>query len=85
MLPMLFAPEHDQVIARAFDPPAPASDSLRAYGRARSLAERYWLRCAQDRRISDEFRAICAACRAALEALPRVGAYIYQEPESAHT
>lgn len=78
MLPMLFAPEHDQVFARVFNPPDLTSDTLRAYGRARLLAEDYWRQCARDPRISDEFRAISTACSASLEALPRTGAYIYQ-------
>ena len=67
MLPMLFAPEHDHIIARVFDPPHPAADSLRAYGRARSLAELFWRAGARDTRISEEFRRICAACLAAVE------------------
>ncbi len=75
MLPMLFAPEHDQMIARTFNPANPTSNTLRAYPRARSLAEDYWRRCAQDPRISDEFRAISVTCGATLEALPRTGAY----------
>jgi hypothetical protein len=75
MLPMLFAPEHDQIMARVFEPPIPSSETLRSYGEARSLAQTYWGLCAQDPRISDPFRAICAACAAALQALPRTGAY----------
>jgi len=75
MLPMLYAPEHDQTPARVFDPPSPGTDSLRAYGRARALAEKYWRACAQDERISEEFRQICATCLASLEELPRTGAY----------
>jgi hypothetical protein len=75
MLPMLFAPEHDQIAARVFSPPDPATDTLLVYGRARSLAEQYWRACAVDERISEEFRRICAACLRTLEALPRVGAY----------
>lgn len=78
MLPMLFAPEHDQVFARVFNPPDPTSDTLKAYGRARSLAQDYWRRCEQDPRISAEFRDLSRACGASLEALPRTGAYIYQ-------
>lgn len=75
MLPMLFAPEHDQLLQRQFVPPGPSSESLGAYGRARALAEIYWGRCAEDQRISDGFRALCAACGAQLAALPRTGAY----------
>jgi serine/threonine protein kinase HipA of HipAB toxin-antitoxin module len=66
MLPMLFAPEHDQVLARAFMPPDPSSDTFEVYGRARVLAESYWQRCAEDLRISNEFRALCASCAEAL-------------------
>jgi len=75
MLPMLFAPEHGQIIAREFDPPDPAADTLRAYARARSLAELFWRTCARDGRIGEEFRKICAKCLATLEALPRTGAF----------
>jgi hypothetical protein len=73
MLPMLFAPEHDQLAARSFSPPDPSTASLRVYGRARALAEQYWRACAQDERISEEFRRTCAGCLSALEALPRAG------------
>jgi serine/threonine protein kinase HipA of HipAB toxin-antitoxin module len=78
MLPMFFAPEHDQVTARVFQPPDPTSQTLHAYGRARALAEDYWRRCARDSQIGQEFQAISAACGATLEALPRTGAYTYQ-------
>lgn len=58
MLPMLFAPEHDQIVARVFDPPAPTSDTLSAWPRARMLAAAYWRRLASDDRISADFRSI---------------------------
>ena len=76
MLPMLYAPEHDQLAARSFAPPDPSSANLREYGRARALAEQFWRNCAQDERISEAFRRICAACLSSLEALPRTGAYV---------
>ncbi|MEO8019560.1 MAG: type II toxin-antitoxin system HipA family toxin YjjJ [Pseudomonadota bacterium] len=76
MLPMLYAPEHDQLPARSFAPPDPSSANLREYGRARALAEQFWRNCAQDERISEAFRRICAASLASLEALPRTGAYL---------
>ena len=75
MLPMLYAPEHDQLAARSFAPPDPSSANLREYGRARALAEQFWRNCKQDERISEAFRRICAACLSSLEALPRTGAY----------
>lgn len=75
MLPMLFAPEHDQVTPRTFTPPDPTSETLNAWPRARALAEFYWRRLAGDERISHDFRAICSCCLQALEALPRTGAY----------
>jgi serine/threonine protein kinase HipA of HipAB toxin-antitoxin module len=75
MLPMLYAPEHDELPARAFVPLAPNADNLRQYARARALAEGYWAACAADMRISESFRGIAAANQRALEALPRTGAY----------
>jgi hypothetical protein len=75
MLPMLFAPEHDQIVARVFSPPDPTSDTLHAWAPARSLAETYWRRLAGDARISAEFRGLCGTCLQTLEALPRTGAY----------
>jgi len=75
MLPMLFAPEHNQIAARIFEPPDPVSDTLGAWAQARALAERYWHQLVADERISDDFKGICAACLAALERLPRTGPY----------
>ena len=75
MLPMLFAPEHDQLFARVFEPPGPTADTLSVWAPARSLAETYWRRLAGDARISAEFRTICGTCLHSLESLPRTGAY----------
>ncbi|HEY6126446.1 MAG TPA: type II toxin-antitoxin system HipA family toxin YjjJ [Steroidobacteraceae bacterium] len=75
MLPMLYAPEHDELPARTFVAPAPTSDSLREYGRARVLAEQYWTACAADARISEDFRGIAAGNLQSLRALPRTGAF----------
>jgi len=75
MLPMLFAPEHHQIIARAFQPAHPTADTIVCYARARRLAEHYWRTIVSDTRISEDFRRIGAECLAALEALPRTGPY----------
>jgi hypothetical protein len=75
MLPMLFAPAHDQLVARSYTPADPTSETLNVWGRARALAEEYWRTLASEARISAEFRGICAACLQTLESLPRTGAY----------
>ena len=75
MLPMLYAPEHEELPARRFEAPPPSADSLAVYGRARALAEKYWDSCARDARISEEFRAVCAGNLDTLRALPRAGVY----------
>lgn len=75
MLPMLFAPAHEQIVARVFTPPGPTAETLRCWGRAREWAERYWQALADDGRISEEFRGISVRCLGTLQALPRTGAY----------
>jgi serine/threonine protein kinase HipA of HipAB toxin-antitoxin module len=75
MLPMLFAPAHDQITARVFSPPDPTADTLRAWPQARDLAEGYWRELARSEQVSAEFRPICDACLRTLEAYPRIGAY----------
>jgi hypothetical protein len=78
MLPMLFAPSHDEIVVRVFEPPEPAAATLRAWSKARNRAEEYWQILTQDERISGEFRTICAACLSTLRAQPRTGAYAYK-------
>ncbi|GFE88690.1 type II toxin-antitoxin system HipA family toxin YjjJ [Steroidobacter agaridevorans] len=75
MLPMLFAPEHNQIIGRTFEAAHPTANTMVCYARARRLAEQYWRTVASDTRISEDFRGISAQCLAALEALPRTGPY----------
>lgn len=75
MLPMLFAPEHAQIMQRRFSPPNPIAETLRAYGQARVLADRFWQLASGDERISADFRSICSTCGETLRALPNTGAY----------
>lgn len=77
MLPMLFAPEHGQIVPRVFSPPDPTAETLRAYGHARALANEFWRLSAEDQRISEDFRNICRACGETIQALPNTGAYVY--------
>jgi hypothetical protein len=77
MLPMLFAPQNDQIIERAFEPADPAAETMSVYRRARALAEQFWAQVVADARVSEEFHAIAATCANTLAALPRSGAYAY--------
>ena len=81
MLPMLFAPQNDVIVARVFEPADPTAETMSVYRRARALAEQYWRRLSADARVSDEFRAIAATCGDTLAALPRTGAYEYAGEE----
>jgi hypothetical protein len=80
MLPMLFAPEHGQILAHIFQPPDPISDTLRVWAHARARAEDYWRNLTSDPRVSADFRTISDTCLRTLEALPRTGAYAYVRP-----
>jgi len=73
MLPMLFAPQNDQIVPRVFEPPAPRSTWLPVWSQARSLAESYWQQLADESTLSDEFRALCVRSLESLRALPTRG------------
>lgn len=75
MLPMLYAPEHNEIVQRSFVPPHPTAATLASYARARRLAEKFWRAVSDDVRVSGEFRRISAECLATLEGLPRTGPY----------
>jgi len=60
MLPMIYAPVAGEIVPRdGFDPArfVPSAQTLRVWDQARELATTFWSRAAQDRRISEEFRA----------------------------
>ena len=62
MLPMLFAPEHGQMVNRAFEPPLPTADSYMVWQRAQSLARTYWQALLDEPDISTGFRQIVRSC-----------------------
>ena len=74
MLPMLFAPQNDQIVPRVFEPPPPRSAWLPVWMRALSLAEGYWRRLVDEPTLSEEFRALSVRALEALRALPTRGA-----------
>ena len=71
MLPMLFAPQDGQLVARQFDPGSARAEWLSVWAHARALAEVYWERLAQDPRISTDFQQLCATSLKVLRTMPR--------------
>ncbi len=71
VLPMLFAPQNDQIVEREFQAPDPTADTLAQWPRALQLAEEYWELLARDARISEEFRRMSRRCLTALRTAPR--------------
>jgi DNA-binding transcriptional ArsR family regulator len=69
MLPMLLAPQHEQLVDRPYEPAPPTATSLSVWQRARALAEEYWALLAGDARLSESFRSLCARCLETLRAL----------------
>jgi hypothetical protein len=70
MLPMLFAPQNEQIVPRQFEPGPVRAAWLPVWARARALAEAYWERLGGDRRLSGEFRELCVRGHEALQRLP---------------
>jgi hypothetical protein len=83
MLPMLFAPQDDQLVPRQFEPSPPTAEWLSVWASARSMAEDYWDRLANESRLSSEFRAISANCLNSLRAMPQRGRAQSAAPTSA--
>ncbi len=62
MLPMLFAPQNEQLVAAEFLPPAATAATVSVWPAALALARDYWRELAADARLSREFRRLCARC-----------------------
>jgi DNA-binding transcriptional ArsR family regulator len=74
MLPMLFAPQSEQLIERSFEPAGPTAVTLSVWPQAQEMAQQYWTRLSEEPRLSADFRARSVRCLDALQALPRRGA-----------
>ncbi len=71
MLPMLFAPQNDQLVERKFEVPDPTADTFSRWAEALALAQGYWTLLCADERISEDFRTISAGSLQTLRAAPR--------------
>jgi hypothetical protein len=74
MLPMLFAPQDGQLVARQFEWVPARAEWLAVWAGARALAEIYWDRVAQEPRISADFRHLSAQSLVVLRSMSRRGA-----------
>ena len=62
MLPMLYAPQRGgEVPAKAFDPPLPSFAQGEVWRAAATHAIEFWQQASDDHRLSEPFRATCAA------------------------
>jgi DNA-binding HxlR family transcriptional regulator len=72
-LPMLFAPQNDQIVERQYEPVRPTAASLSLWPHARALAEVYWELLSQEPSLSSEFRELSGRCLAALRTVSSRG------------
>ena len=73
MLPMLFAPQSEQIVERRYQPVRPTAESLSLWPHARALAEAYWELLTREPSLSSEFRELSGECLAALRAVSARG------------
>jgi len=71
MLPMLFAPQDGQLVARQFDSISATAAGLAVWADACKLAEVYWDRIAQEPRVSADFHQLSAQCLSVLRVMQR--------------
>lgn len=73
MLPMLYAPQNDQIIDREFAPPSPGPEDSENWRSAWDAACRFWRRVGSDTRVSSGFRRIAEENSARLRSLKELG------------
>lgn len=57
MLPMLYAPQNDQIVGRVFEPPVPKPNDAGMWRDVWKAARDFWSSASSDDRISSEFQA----------------------------
>lgn len=72
MLPMLYAPQNEQLIEREFRPPRPGPWDAPSWESALQAAAEFWEAVGNDERVSGGFRAVARENRGRVEALGRL-------------
>jgi hypothetical protein len=73
MLPMLFAPQSDQIVERQYEPVRPTAATLSLWPHARALADEYWQLLTREPTLSDDFRELGGRCLASLRTVSSRG------------
>ena len=60
MLPMMYAPQQNQLVARSFDPAPPKSFEIPVWNNALTAARSFWSHVQQHSQISKEFKILIA-------------------------
>lgn len=60
MLPMMYAPQQNQLVTRTFNPELPKSDEKTVWNEALSAARDFWAQVQKHSMISDEFKKLAA-------------------------
>jgi hypothetical protein len=76
MTPMLYAPQGNELVERAFQPPPPAPSEADLWPEVQAAAEVFWQRVSADPRISGAFRTIAAENAARLARLSTLAALL---------
>lgn len=69
MLPMLYAPYHDQIVEREFDLKLPLPQDSKIWEEARKIASYFWKAVSQESQVSNNFRDIAKDNLARIESL----------------
>ena len=72
MLPMLYAPQNEQLIERVFDPPSPSPQDAGAWEGACGAAAEFWEAVAADARVSPGFRSLARQTGRRVRSLSRL-------------
>jgi hypothetical protein len=72
MLPMLYAPQNEQIIEREFDPSPPRPFDADIWKDAITAAEEFWDQASKDARISQDFQKIAGENLVKIAALKRL-------------
>jgi len=76
MLPMMYAPQQNQLVERSFDPASPKASELSVWIEALAAALDFWTRVGSHSQISEEFKKLTAENEQRLSKLSQLAALL---------